>query len=291
MDALLILIPPHGRRLKEKHAHQQTLQYGRMIPAQLSPAIERAHSSWRPILLDGLHAIDAADPGYLPALVSGPAYLPNEHRLFAAFAMPLESVRHVLVGEGPYPRPESATGVCFMDGAVDALWSEKGLSTKVNRATSLRNFIKMLLVCEGMLTPAECTGEPVALASRRVRAAGSDMIQTLSELQQSLLQHGFLLLNASLVYRPEVPPQKDARAWRPFLQVVLRALAARVGALPTLVLWGKVAELVAGLDGIERFPRVVAEHPYNISFIANPAMHGFFRPLALLRQRAGRALV
>ena len=262
-----------------------------MIPAQLSPAIDRAHSSWRPIILDGLHAIAAADPGYLPALASGPAYLPNDHRLFAAFAMPLESVRYVLIGEGPYPRPESATGVCFMDGAVDALWSDKGLSTKVNRATSLRNFIKMLLVCEGMLTPAACTGEPVADASRRARAPGSDMIQTLPELQQSLLEHGFLLLNATLVYRPDVPPLKDARAWRPFLQVVLRALAVRAGELPTMVLWGKVAELVAGLEDIERFPQVIAEHPYNISFIANSAMHGFFRPLALLRQRAGRALI
>ncbi|MDO8299807.1 uracil-DNA glycosylase [Lacisediminimonas sp.] len=261
-----------------------------MIPSQLSPALNRAHPSWRPILEQGLRAIAAADPAYLPALVASD-YLPNDNRLFAAFSLPIDAVRTVLVGEGPYPRPESATGVCFMDGAVDALWSDKGLSTRVNRATSLRNFIKMLLVCEGMLSPGECTGEPVAEASRHARSPDSNMIQTLPEMQQSLHGHGFLLLNAALVYRPEVPPIKDARAWRPFLEVVLEALANRTGALPTLVLWGKVAELVAGLDDIGRFPRVVAEHPYNISFIANPAMHAFFRPLHLLRRRAASAPV
>ncbi len=261
-----------------------------MIPAHFSAALDRAHPSWRPILLQGLQAIDAADPGYLPALVAA-SYLPNDNRLFAAFAMPVDAVRYVLIGEGPYPRPESATGVCFMDGAVDALWSEKGLSTKVNRATSLRNFMKMLLVCEGMLTPAACTGEPVAAAARNAQAAGSNMIQTLPELQQALQAQGFLLLNATLVYRPEVPPVKDGRAWRPFLEVVLQALAVRGGELPTLVLWGKVAELVVGLHGIDRFARVIAEHPYNLSFIANPAMHDFFRPMALLQRRAVRPLV
>jgi uracil-DNA glycosylase len=71
--------------------------------------------------------------------------------LFAAFAQPLDRVRYVLVGEGPYPRAESATGVCFMDGAVGDLWSEAGLSKPVNRATSLRNFMKMLLVADGQL--------------------------------------------------------------------------------------------------------------------------------------------
>jgi len=66
-----------------------------------------------------------ADPLYLPLLVNG-SFLPTQGRLFAAFAQPIESVRYVLVGEGPYPREDSATGFCFMDGAVDELWSEHG---------------------------------------------------------------------------------------------------------------------------------------------------------------------
>ncbi|WP_151445889.1 uracil-DNA glycosylase [Lacisediminimonas profundi] len=260
-----------------------------MIPSSLVDALRLAHPSWHSILTRGLEAVDAADPSYLPGLEDSD-YLPNGGRLFAAFRQPLDQVRYVLVGEGPYPRPESATGVCFMDGAVKELWSEKGLSTRVNRATSLRNFIKMLLVCDGTLSPDQCTGEPLAAASQKARAAGNNYIQSLTELQESLHEHGFLLLNATLVYRPEVPPMKDGRAWRPFFQAVLTALGERQEqSPPTLVLWGKVAELVSALDGIGNFPRITAEHPYNISFIANPAMHAFFRPLHLLQRRAASA--
>ena len=109
----------------------------------------------------------------------------------------MDAVRFVLVGEGPYPREESATGVCFMDGAVGNLWSEQGLSKPVNRATSLRNFMKMLLVAEGLLQ-AEATGALALVSvSEQARSANSNFIQTLPELQQQLTQRGFLLLNAA----------------------------------------------------------------------------------------------
>jgi uracil-DNA glycosylase len=255
-----------------------------MIAPDFLQALKQADASWQPILLRALEAVDQADPAYLPALAASD-YLPNDGRLFAAFRQPLDQIRYVLVGEGPYPRAQSATGVCFMDGAVGALWSEKGLSREVNRATSLRNFIKMLLVCEGSLQLEASNGEAMALASARARAAGSGYRQSLKEIEDALHGHGFLLLNASLVFRPEVPPIKDGRAWRPFFQVVLNALAERPGLpAPTLLLWGKVAELVTGLPGSERFPKLVAEHPYNLSFIGNPAMREFFGPLQLLRR-------
>ena len=118
------------------------------IPSPILQALDRAHPSWRPVLERGLQAIAAADPAYLAELAVD-NYLPTELRLFAAFQQPLDQVRYVLVGEGPYPRPESATGVCFMDGAVQGLWSAEqggGLSKPVNKATSLRNFMKMLQI-------------------------------------------------------------------------------------------------------------------------------------------------
>ncbi len=131
------------------------------VPAGISDALSLAHPSWRPILLRGLHAVMAADPAYLPALAADD-YLPTQGRLFAAFALPLAQVRHVLVGEGPYPRAASATGVCFMDGAVGSLWSATGLSKPVNRATSLRNFMKMLLVADGQLQGSDTSGAAMA---------------------------------------------------------------------------------------------------------------------------------
>ena len=251
------------------------------VPPAILDMLALADPSWRPHLVRGLEAVAHANPGYLPALAVDD-YLPTRGRLFAAFAQPLDKVRYMLVGEGPYPRAESATGVCFMDGAVGDLWSEAGLSKPVNRATSLRNFMKMLLVADGQLQP-DATGG-AALAPVAARARGNGAIQTLAQLQDNLTAEGFLLLNAALVFRKHVAPAIDARAWLPFLQTVLAVLAERA-APPTLVLWGKIAEQLGKLPETGRFPRVVAEHPYNLSFIGHAEMQALFGPMRLLQAR------
>ena len=251
------------------------------IPQPILDALDRADASWRPHLLRGLQAMVQADKTYLPALAAD-HYLPTENRLFAAFALPLERVRYVLVGEGPYPRAESATGVCFMDGAVGELWCETGLSKAVNRATSLRNFMKMLLVAEGRLSADHCGAAAMAPVAAAALTDGS--IQTLAELQHNLTEHGFLLLNAALVFRPQVAPAIEARAWLPFLQTVLAVLAERAEP-PTLVLWGKIADQLKKLPETSRFPQACAEHPYNLSFIEHSGMQQLFGPMRLLRAR------
>jgi uracil-DNA glycosylase len=248
------------------------------IPPVILDALSLAHPSWHVILRAGLDAVARANPAYLPALALD-AYLPTEQRLFAAFALPLSEVRYVLVGEGPYPRAESATGVCFMDGAVGSLWCADGLSKPVNKATSLRNFMKMLLVADGQLSPDETGG--AAMAPVAASASGNGSIQTLAQLQDNLIGHGFLLLNASLIFRTTVAPVIDARAWLPFLQTVLDALLNKEAA-PTLVLWGKIAEQIRKLPAVEKFPQLVSEHPYNLSFIQHAGMQDFFRPMRLL---------
>ena len=246
-----------------------------------------ADPSWRSGLTTGLKAIARTSHTYLPELAAD-TYLPTGGRLFAAFAQPLDTVRYVLVGEGPYPREKSATGLCFMDGAVESLWSEQGLSKQVNRATSLRNFIKMLLVADGQIAIGHTTGAAMAHASLKARASDSSFIQTLAEMQGNLASHGFLLLNAALIYRPHVPPKKEARAWQPFLQEVLAALATCADTTerspPALVLWGRIAEQLNALPQTMHFPQVRSEHPYNLSFIANPGMQALFGPMHLLRK-------
>jgi uracil-DNA glycosylase len=252
-----------------------------LIPPAILDALSRAHASWQAILADGLHAMVKADPAYLQDLASD-QYLPTGQRLFAAFALPIDQVRYVLVGEGPYPRAESATGVCFMDGAVGSLWCETGLSKSVNRATSLRNFIKMLLVANGQLALSNTSGGAMAPVAAAALSNGS--IGTLAELEDNLTGHGFLLLNASLVFRPHIAPVKDAKAWLPFLETVLAALAMQ-HPVPTLVLWGKIAEQLKRLPGTDKFPQACSEHPYNLSFIANLDMQALFGPMDLLRRR------
>ena len=249
------------------------------IPSSILESLARAHPSWQPVLLKGLEAMAQANPAYLPALAAD-TYLPTGNRLFAAFAVPLAEVRYVLVGEGPYPRAESATGVCFMDGAVGSLWCEGGLSKPVNKATSLRNFMKMLLVAEGKLGE-DATGG-AAMAPIAALASSDGSIQTLAQLQENLVGQGFLLLNASLVFRSHVAPAIDAKAWLPFLQTVLGAL---IDTGPTLVLWGKIAEQLRKLPESERLPQIVSEHPFNLSFIRHAGMQALFRPMQLLKMR------
>ncbi|MGV7210288.1 uracil-DNA glycosylase [Oxalobacteraceae bacterium A2-2] len=252
------------------------------IPASILVALDLADASWRPLLLRGLEAMS---PAYLAELAQD-QYLPTEQRLFAAFALPLGQVRYVLMGEGPYPRAESATGVCFMDGAVGSLWSSEaggGLSKPVNKATSLRNFMKMLLVADGQLQVEQTAGEAMAAVSARARRDGSGVVQTLAQLQAQLTARGFLLLNASLVFRPHVAPAKDAKAWLPFFETVMAGLAQQADTAPTMILWGKIAELLNKLPVMKSFPQINAEHPYNISFIGNKHMHALFGPMRLLQ--------
>lgn len=258
-----------------------------LIPFLFTDALDGAHPSWHACLQSGLIAMMESDPEYLAQLAND-RFLPEGGRVFAAFSMPLDDVRHVLVGEGPYPRAESATGFCFMDGAVHALWSEKGLSKPVNRATSLRNFMKMLLVADGQLLVEKTGGESVAPIARRALDEEALLIRSREELQQNMIRQGFLLLNATLVYRPDVSPRKEARAWQPFLQAIFNTLKRYADQnslpLPTLVLWGKVAERLAQLSVTEAFPHVVSEHPYNLSFIASSKMQDFFGPMKLLEK-------
>jgi uracil-DNA glycosylase len=245
------------------------------------------HASWTPVICAGLQAMHDNDPAYLAALAtSATQILPSKARIFAAFAQPIEAVRFVLIGEGPYPREESATGVSFMDGAVSSLWSENGLSSKINRATSLRNFMKMLLVAEGWLDETHTTKDALQAGLKTAQRAQVAFIQTLAELEAKLHSHGFLLLNASLVYRSDVAPMVDAKAWRPMMRQILLALnhlQVSAGAKPIeLILWGKIAEQLQQIPEAGLFVQRIAEHPYNLSFVQNKSVQTLFRPMHLL---------
>lgn len=225
------------------------------------------HPDWHPIVAK---AIETLDSNYLHQLSLDNHWLPGKAVLFAAFSAPLSSLRYILVGESPYPRAQSANGYAFWDGAVGSLWSATGFSKPVNRATSLRNFIKMLLHARGDLKNDFSQG---AIAKLEHAA----YLQTASQLFGAMMDHGILLLNASLVYSEGNIPY-HARQWRPFMQSVLLQLADYNPSLE-LILFGRVAALVQEAC---RFKCLTAEHPYNISFITNPDVVAFFKPMDLL---------
>ncbi|GJM07653.1 MAG: uracil-DNA glycosylase [marine bacterium B5-7] len=234
--------------------------------------IHAAHPSWHAILRDALAQLD---PAYLAKLQQDDAWLPGPKQCFNAFSQPLDKIQTVLLGESPYPREASANGYAFWDAAVDAIWSEKGLSKPVNRATSLRNFIKMLLITEGRLSPEDTSQAAIAALEK------GEFVQTLADLFQNLMQQGFLLLNTTLCLSDRAVP-KDVRAWRPFIEHVLAALYQhRPDA--TLLLFGNMAKELSKIPVVSQFNTLQAEHPYNISFIHNASVQKFFQPLRALQ--------
>ena len=233
----------------------------------ISELLNNTHPEWHAILNPALAVMDKA---YLDVLSTTDDYLPQKTQLFAAFGRPLSRTDYILLGESPYPRAASANGHAFWDVAVDSLWSETGLSKSVNRATSLRNLIKMLLHARGDLT--HDFSQP-AIAS----LDKTNYHQTLDALFLKLLNQGFMLLNASLVYQ-ENKVAYHARHWAPFMSVILDKLACEKPNIK-LILFGKIAEKIAGY---QRFDCVIAEHPYNISFITNSDVLNFFKPMDLL---------
>ena len=229
--------------------------------------MEQVHPQWREMVVHGLGLMDT---NYLKQLQSSENWLPGINAMLAAFSLPLSETHYILLGESPYPRAQSANGYAFWDNAVGSLWSETGLSKEVNRATSLRNLIKMLLFARGDLS-LDFSQEAISKIDK------AQYVQTVQQLFGALLRKGFLLLNASLVYREgEVP--YHARQWRPFVHDLLRQLAEHQSSL-RLILLGKIAEQVPSTNLITG---LLAEHPYNISFITNTEVVAFFKPMDLL---------
>ena len=225
------------------------------------------HPQWEDIIQ---HAFGMLDLTYWQELRSTSDWLPGLARVLAAFSRPLEGVRYILIGESPYPRAESANGYAFWDDAVVDLWGVNGLSARVNRATSLRNFIKMLLVAAGDLS------DDVS-AQAIMRLDMSCYHTTLSALFERMLASGFVLLNASLVYR-ESEVMHHAKQWQPFILSVLKQVSC-IDPTIRLVLFGRVAEKFVAATPLAS---VQAPHPYNISFIHNSDVIALFKPLNLL---------
>lgn len=234
-----------------------------MMTNWLTTAIQnQADVSWQPLLAQ---AASTLPQDYLDFL-SCHAWLPGKEKIFNAFVQPLSHTNYILYGESPYPRQASANGFAFWDAAVQEVWSEKGLSKSVNRATSLRNFFKMLLATD-------------ALPSLSAR------IQTLEQLFNNFLRHGFLLLNFNLSLST-LDKNKEAKYWLPFHESLLAQIkqhrACYAQPLPKLILLGKIAEKILALPSSQAYPTLIAEHPYNLSFIQNATVKNFFQAFNLL---------
>lgn len=224
---------------------------------------------WRPIIQQALTTVDKK---YLQTLDDA-SYLPQKDLILSAFSLPLAEVKYVLLGESPYPRAKSANGYAFWDNAIDSIWSVTGFSKQLNRATSLRNFIKMLLVARGDLKD-DLSQQAIAALNKEI------YLKTISNVFNRLLENGFLLLNSSLVYSLGKVAYHAAQ-WRPFIDNILSHII-QYNPSVKIILLGKISEK---FKNVAMHNLLIAEHPYNISFITNPAVNDFFKPFDLLNVR------
>ena len=229
--------------------------------------------SWEVILQKAYASLEEE---YRAFLENDKAYFPSSSHYFNAFkTLPRNKVKYILFGQDPYPRKESAGGYAFIDEKVETLFSDKGLSKEVNRATSLRNFVKMALVARGDLEKEDTSQEAIA------RLDKTPLINSIEELRVNFEKSGVLLLNTALVFTDKRSSPKHVKAWRPFIASLLEALEDDA---PKLILFGTHAKALKKKLPLENFDTIEVEHPYNHTFIQNEEVLKLFAPMKLLEK-------
>jgi len=231
------------------------------------------HSSWDEILSQ---AYDTLAEAYKVFLEKDKNYFPTEENYLNAFhTLPRDKVKYILFGQDPYPRQESAGGYAFIDSNVKEIFSETGLSKEVNRATSLRNFVKMALLQRGDLLDSDTSQDAIAKIDKRT------LISTIEALRVNFEKNGVLLLNTALIFTDKKSSTKHIKAWQPFMQVLLEQLQVDA---PKLILFGRHAKALKKQLNLDKFETIELEHPYNHTFITNPKAHELFGAMRLLEK-------
>jgi len=229
------------------------------------------HESWKRLLSKAYGELDEA---YQAFLEEDKGYFPARSEYFNAFkTLPKERLKYILFGQDPYPRKESAGGYAFIDTNVKALFSDSGLSREVNRATSLRNFIKMALVARGDLQSDDTSQKAIAKLDK------TKLISSIDELRINFEKNGVLLLNTALIFTHKKESAKHIKAWRPFVQTLLKSLEKDA---PKLILFGTHAKELKRRLSLENFESIEMEHPYNTTFISNKKALNLFGEMNLL---------
>ncbi len=228
-------------------------------------------NSWESVLRE---AYAQLEEDYRKFLEEDRGYIPDRENYLNAFrTLPKEKVKYILFGQDPYPREESANGYAFIDAKVKSIFSQKGLSKEVNRATSLRNFVKMALVARGDLSPEDLSQDAIASIDKTA------LISFIEELRINFEKNGVLLLNTALVFTDKKSSSRHVKAWQPFVRSLLKSLETQQ---PKLILFGTHAKALKKNLPLNGFETIELEHPYNHTFIANPKALELFGPMHLL---------
>ncbi len=229
------------------------------------------HSSWKPLLSEAYHTLDKE---YRIFLENDREYFPSQEEYLNAFkTLPRHKVKFILFGQDPYPRKESAKGYAFIDAKVKNIFSDSGLSKEVNRATSLRNFIKMALLARGDLKKEDLSQEAITKIDKE------KLIISIDQLRSNFEENGVLLLNTALIFTDKKSSTKHVKLWRPFIQTLLASLEKES---PTLILFGTHAKELKKKLSLENYNTIELEHPYNHTFILNEKALNLFGSMKLL---------
>lgn len=178
--------------------------------------------------------------------------------------------RVIVIGQCPYPRMDSATGVAIFDAALKA-WEDPAFGKTV----SMRSIIKAAAM--------DRYGIPLDTKVKALRAllAEKDIV-TPPEWFQAILSQGALLLNATLTVGGEgMTNAAHTKFWRPVIQCVIEEILSAKAALENgdelnglVLLWwgGEALKTKKALSStFEKYQDVVKiEHVIH----ANPAAHG-----------------
>lgn len=233
------------------------------------------HESWQEIIKECYSALDET---YRDFLECNNQYFPNYSNFLNVFkTLPLHNTRYILFGQDPYPREKSAIGYAFIDGLVDEIFSNLGLAKSVNKATSLRNFIKMLLVADGKLEQNNTSQEEILKISK------DHLISNILDLKNNFEANGILLLNTALIFTSKKDTSYHARQFLPFMGTLLQRLKDHG---VEIILFGNTAVMIEQkLQISQQFRIHKTPHPYNVGFIKNQVAIDFFKPMKLLAKR------
>ena len=229
-------------------------------------------SSWQEIIE---YAYSGLSSEYRKFLETNKGYFPTYTNFLNAFhTLSLEKTKYILFGQDPYPRVKSASGYAFIDKNVKNLFSEKGFSKEVNKATSLRNFLKMLLLSEGYLESNDLSQNAISKISK------DKFIDSIDELRCNFERNGVLLLNTALIFTCKEDTKLHVKEFRVFMHRLLSRLADKN---IELILFGAMAkDIKKQLPCALEFKTVETLHPYNIGFIHDLRVWSTFAPMNLM---------
>ena len=245
------------------------------LKLHLAEKLTDVTNDWRTILVEAFTNMDAT---YLTFLIENNHFIPDKNNFLNAFKnINLKQTRYILFGQDPYPRKESAIGEAFIDGAVKTIWSENGLSKEVNKATSLRNFIKMLILSHNLLGKESLSQKNIAKINKQ------NLIQTIFDLRDNFVSNGVLLINTSLIFTDKKDTSYHIKNWKPFFEKILSFLPNEI----YLILLGNFAKkYVSSLKQAQKMKKIEFEHPYNVSFVYSKQVQCFFRSMQLIFKKS-----